>query len=107
MKTSRWVVAVAVILLAGQMATASQGRRRSAGVGTARSRSKGSSRRPEPIRWSSPRPNGDVTVNVDANTIIRRGSQALTLADIKAGDRVEAEGTKVDDHLEGRRDGQR
>jgi hypothetical protein len=41
---------------------------------------------------------GDVTVNVDANTVLREKSQAITLADIKVGDRVEAEGTKVDDH---------
>jgi Cu/Ag efflux protein CusF len=41
---------------------------------------------------------GDVTVNVDAATIIRMKQNAITLADIKVGDRVEAEGTKVDDH---------
>src|ERR1051325_10925888 len=41
---------------------------------------------------------GDITVNLDKNKIIRQGANAQTLADIKAGDRVEAEGTKVDDH---------
>ena len=41
---------------------------------------------------------GDITVNIDANTVIRSGAKALTLADIKVGDRLEAEGTKVDDH---------
>jgi len=37
-------------------------------------------------------------VNVDAATIIRMKQNAITLADIKVGDRVEAEGTKIDDH---------
>ena len=42
--------------------------------------------------------NGDVTVNVDKSTIIRMKDMAITLADIKVGDRVEAEGTQVDAH---------
>src|SRR5262249_12936595 len=41
---------------------------------------------------------GEVTVKVDAATIIRMNEKAITLADIKAGDRVEAEGTRIDDH---------
>ena len=39
---------------------------------------------------------GDVTVNVDANTVITRDGQTITLADLKAGDLVAAAGTPVD-----------
>jgi hypothetical protein len=41
---------------------------------------------------------GDFTVNVDANTRIRKGGNLITFADIKVGDQVEAEGTRVDSH---------
>ncbi len=41
---------------------------------------------------------GDVTVQVDSSTIIRKNDQKITLADIKVGDAVTAEGTRVDDH---------
>jgi hypothetical protein len=43
-------------------------------------------------------PNGDVTVNVDANTIIRKQGTVIKLADIKVGDGVNTMGTRVDDH---------
>jgi hypothetical protein len=184
MKTSRWiVVAVAVVLISGQMAMASQGRRRSAGPGDGKVEIEGTIKTPgttslvittshkddvtvaltdstvirhgdttiaagdltagERVHVKAANvkdtltatevivqdenanggddngtdmaaagvvksvgtdslvvttAKGDVTVNVDKNTIIRQGANALTLGDIKAGDRVEAEGTKVDDH---------
>ena len=41
---------------------------------------------------------GDVVVQIDNSTIIRREGQTLTPADIKVGDQVNALGTKVDDH---------
>lgn len=43
-------------------------------------------------------PKGDVTVNVDANTIIKKQGVVIKLADIKAGDGVNTMGTRVDDH---------
>src|SRR5436305_776355 len=43
-------------------------------------------------------PKGDVTVKVDANTIIRKQGAIVHLADIKVGDGVNAMGTRVDDH---------
>ncbi len=43
-------------------------------------------------------PKGDVTVQVDANTIIRKQGAIVHLADIKAGDGVNTMGTRVDDH---------
>ena len=42
--------------------------------------------------------NGDVTVNVDAHTTIRKQGSTIQLADIKVGDEVSAEGQKVDEH---------
>ena len=42
----------------------------------------------------------DVTVKVDASTIIRKQVSIITLADIKAGDEVNTMGTRVDDHTE-------
>jgi hypothetical protein len=42
--------------------------------------------------------NGDVVVNVDANTRIRKDDQQIGVADIKTGDQVKAEGTRVDSH---------
>ena len=179
MKTSRWaVVAVAMVLLSGQLATASQGRRRSAGIGDGKVEIEGVIKTPgttslvittshkddvtvmltdttvirhgdttiaavdlkagQRVHAKATSANGtltatqievqdenekegeasakgvvksvgtdslvvttasgDVTVNVDGHTIIRSGAKALTLADIKAGDLVEAEGTKIDDH---------
>jgi hypothetical protein len=45
------------------------------------------------------RANGDdVTVQVDAATLIRKYGQPVTFAEIKAGDHVECRGTRVDDH---------
>jgi Cu/Ag efflux protein CusF len=41
---------------------------------------------------------GDVVVQIDSSTIIRRQGQTLTPTDIKVGDEVNARGTKVDDH---------
>lgn len=43
-------------------------------------------------------PKGDVTVNVDANTIIKKQGAVIKLADIKVGDGVNTMGTRVDDH---------
>ena len=45
-------------------------------------------------------PNGDVTVKVDANTIIRKQGAVIKLADLKAGDGVNTMGQRVDDHTE-------
>lgn len=42
--------------------------------------------------------NGDVVVKTDANTRIRRAGRQLTLSDLHVGDRVEAQGTRIDDH---------
>jgi len=39
---------------------------------------------------------GDITVNTDANTVVEKDGQKITVADIKMGDRVEAVGTAVD-----------
>lgn len=41
---------------------------------------------------------GDVTVKVDAGTVIRRDGTTIHLADVKPGDFAAAEGQKVDDH---------
>jgi hypothetical protein len=41
---------------------------------------------------------GDVVVKTDSNTRIRRDDRQITLSDIHAGDAVEAQGTRVDDH---------
>ena len=41
---------------------------------------------------------GDFTVNVDSNTRIRKGSQTISIGDIKVGDHLEAEGKRIDDH---------
>ncbi|MGC8840226.1 MAG: DUF5666 domain-containing protein [Candidatus Sumerlaeaceae bacterium] len=38
----------------------------------------------------APRRGGPVTLSVDSNTVIKRGNQILTLADLVVGDRVEA-----------------
>jgi len=43
-------------------------------------------------------PKGDVTVQVDANTLIRKQGHAIQLSDVKVGDGVAAEGQRVDDH---------
>lgn len=43
-------------------------------------------------------PKGDVTVQVDADTIIKKQGDRIGLADIKAGDEVNSLGTKVDEH---------
>ena len=43
-------------------------------------------------------PKGDVTVQVDDSTIIKKQGVHITLADIQAGDEVNSMGTKVDDH---------
>src|SRR5206468_3913356 len=40
----------------------------------------------------------DVTVEVSATTAIKKQGATMKLADIKVGDRVEAHGTRVDDH---------
>ncbi len=45
-------------------------------------------------------PHGDVTVQVDGSTVIRRQGSIITLADITAGDEVNTMGTRVDDHTE-------
>jgi len=45
-------------------------------------------------------PNGDVTVKVDASTIIKKQGAAIKLADIKVGDGVNTMGQRVDDHTE-------
>ncbi len=39
---------------------------------------------------------GDVTVNTDTNTVIRKDDQTIKLSDIQTGDQVEAVGTQVD-----------
>jgi hypothetical protein len=43
-------------------------------------------------------PKGDVTVQVDASTDIKKQGDHITLAGIHAGDEVNTMGTKVDDH---------
>ncbi len=43
-------------------------------------------------------PKGDVTVNVDSNTIIRKQGVQITVGDIKVNDQVNCMGTRVDDH---------
>jgi Cu/Ag efflux protein CusF len=43
-------------------------------------------------------PKGDVTVKVDANTIIRKQGAIIHLADIKVGDQVNTMGKRIDDH---------
>jgi hypothetical protein len=43
-------------------------------------------------------PKGDVTVQVGADTIIKKQGVHITLADIHAGDEVNTMGTRVDDH---------
>jgi len=45
-------------------------------------------------------PHGDVTVQVDGSTIIRKQGDIITLADIHVGDEVNTLGTRVDDHTE-------
>lgn len=45
-------------------------------------------------------PKGDVTVQVDSSTTIRKQGNLITLADIKAGDEVNTMGTRIDDHTE-------
>ena len=42
-------------------------------------------------------PKGEVTVQVDGNTIIKRQGQRISISDIKVGDEVNAMGTRVDD----------
>jgi len=42
-------------------------------------------------------PKGDVTVQVGADTIIKKQGDRIALADIKAGDEVNAMGTRVDE----------
>lgn len=44
------------------------------------------------------REHGDVMVNVDSNTQIRKGDQTIAIGDIHVGDKVEAQGTRVDSH---------
>jgi hypothetical protein len=43
-------------------------------------------------------PHGDVVVKVDANTIIRKQGDLITLTDIHLGDEVNALGTRIDDN---------
>jgi hypothetical protein len=43
-------------------------------------------------------PNGNVVVKVDGSTTIKKQGQSISLGDIKAGDAVNAKGTRVDDH---------
>jgi hypothetical protein len=43
-------------------------------------------------------PKGDVTVQVVASTIIKKQGVHITLAEIKAGDEVNAMGKRIDDH---------
>jgi uncharacterized protein DUF5666 len=43
-------------------------------------------------------PKGDVTVQTDASTIIRKQGVSIAVSDIKAGDEVNCLGTRVDDH---------
>jgi hypothetical protein len=43
-------------------------------------------------------PKGEVTVQTDAKTIIKKQSQRITVAEIKPGDEVNCLGTRVDDH---------
>jgi len=43
-------------------------------------------------------PKGNVTVNVDSSTIIRKQGEQISLSGIKVGDQVNCLGTKVDDH---------
>lgn len=43
-------------------------------------------------------PKGDVTVQTDLNTIVRRQGVLITVAGINAGDEVNCLGTRVDDH---------
>jgi hypothetical protein len=45
-------------------------------------------------------PHGEVTVQVDGSTIIRKQGTIITLADIMVGDEVNTLGTRVDDHTE-------
>jgi len=40
----------------------------------------------------------DTTVTIDANTRIKKQGKTIGLSDIHAGDRVEAQGTRVDEH---------
>ncbi|HEY3053208.1 MAG TPA: DUF5666 domain-containing protein [Thermoanaerobaculia bacterium] len=43
-------------------------------------------------------PKGEVSVQTDAKTIIKKQSQRITVAEIKPGDEVNCLGTRVDDH---------
>jgi hypothetical protein len=43
-------------------------------------------------------PKGEVTVQTDASTIIRKQGVIITVADIKAGDEVNCMGQRIDDH---------
>jgi hypothetical protein len=43
-------------------------------------------------------PKGEVAVQTDTDTIIRKQGQRITVAEIKAGDEVNCLGTRVDDH---------
>lgn len=43
-------------------------------------------------------PHGEVTVQVNADTIIKKQGVRITAADIKAGDEINSMGTRVDDH---------
>ena len=52
---------------------------------------------PTPVSVSSLVVRG-ITVNTDANTIIKKQGQRITVTDINSGDAVEAHGTRVDDH---------
>ncbi len=45
-------------------------------------------------------PKGEIVVKTDANTIIRKQGQIITLAAINVGDEVNTSGTRVDDHTE-------
>ncbi|HMC70508.1 MAG TPA: DUF5666 domain-containing protein, partial [Mycobacteriales bacterium] len=44
------------------------------------------------------RDHGDVTVNVNVSTVIRKEGKTIQLSDVKVGDGVDAEGQKVDEH---------
>src|SRR5262249_53082229 len=96
----RWVmVAVILVLVTGQIVLASQGRRRSAGVGD-KVEIEGIIKTPGTdslVITSSHKV--DVTVALTDTTVIRHGETPIAAADLTAGERVHVKATMVKDTL--------
>src|ERR1051325_9790883 len=95
MKTTRWiVVAVAVVLLAGQVAFGAQGRRRAAGGGDGKVEIEGVIETPGTASLViTTSHKDDVTVTLTDATVIRHGDTTIAAADLAAGERVHVKAT--------------